>query len=45
MLSKVQEMRPGFNNDQLIARSRILSAGKILYVSKIFQNRISPKIF
>ncbi|CAB4438639.1 unnamed protein product [Rhizophagus irregularis] len=31
MLSKVQEMRPGFNNDQLIARSRILSAGKILY--------------
>jgi hypothetical protein len=36
MLSKVQEMRPGFNNDQLIARSRILSTGKILYISKFF---------
>jgi alpha-1,2-mannosyltransferase len=31
MLGKVQEMRPGFNNDHIIARSRILSAGKILY--------------
>ncbi|RIA94805.1 glycosyltransferase family 4 protein [Glomus cerebriforme] len=30
MLSKVQEMRPGFNNDQIITKSRILSTGKIM---------------
>ena len=35
MLCKVQEMRPGFNNDQAIARSRIFSTGKILCDSKI----------
>ncbi|CAG8486047.1 16674_t:CDS:10 [Dentiscutata erythropus] len=31
MLNKVQERRPGFNNDNLIARSRVFSIGKIWY--------------
>ncbi|CAG8481617.1 220_t:CDS:10 [Racocetra persica] len=29
MLNKVQERRPGFNNDNLIAQSRVFSTGKI----------------
>ncbi|RIB19310.1 Glycosyltransferase Family 4 protein [Gigaspora rosea] len=35
MLNKVQERRPGFNNDNLIAQSRVFSTGKIWYY-KIF---------
>ncbi|CAG8733694.1 4895_t:CDS:10, partial [Cetraspora pellucida] len=31
MLSKVQERRPGFNNDNLISQSRVFSIGKIWY--------------
>nr|CAG8530048.1 4876_t:CDS:10 [Entrophospora candida] len=35
MLTKVQERRPGFNNDKIIAKSRIFSEAKLLYY-KIF---------